>query len=158
MVGPREKWVKVRLSSWARGARAVSRTSLSVVRRWIGYTILLGLSQREAFLPKNNHPYKVVIGLGCSLWLGTAPDQIPFLYTSIIIWERTSTSKNLILILPNGSVPGPIFYLLSSGDMVQNLNVGDRLLENVRFPSFAGETLFILFSFLEYTIVSVWII
>ena len=41
------------------------------------------------------------------------------------------------------------------GDIVQNLNVRDRLLDNVQFPSYAGETLFILFSFLEYTILSV---
>ena len=39
-----------------------------------------------------------------------------------------------------------------SSDTVQNLNVGDRLLDNVQFPSYAGETLFILFSFLEYTV------
>ena len=44
------------------------------------------------------------------------------------------------------------------GDIVQNLNVRDRLLDNVQFPLYAGETLFILFSFLEYTILSVWII
>ena len=45
--------------------------------------------------------------------------------------------------------------LSSSGEIVQNLNVGDQLLDNVQFPSYAGETLFILFSFVEYTIVSV---
>ena len=46
-------------------------------------------------------------------------------------------------------------YPPTSGDIVQNLNVGDRLLGNVQFSSYAGETIFILFSFLEYTILSV---
>ena len=62
-------------------------------------------------------------------------------------------------------VRSSIFYVIYDdsppppfGDIVQNLNVGDRLLDNVQFPSYAGETLFILFSFLEYTILSVWII
>ena len=62
-------------------------------------------------------------------------------------------------------VQSSIFYVIYDdsppppfGDIVQNLNVGDRLLDNVQFPSYAGETLFILFSFLEYTILSVWII
>ena len=62
-------------------------------------------------------------------------------------------------------VQSSIFYVIYDdsppppfGDIVQNLNVGDRLLDNVQFPSYAGETLIILFSFLEYTILSVWII
>ena len=62
-------------------------------------------------------------------------------------------------------VQSSIFYVIYDdsppppfADIVQNLNVGDRLLDNVQFPSYAGETLFILFSFLEYTILSVWII
>ena len=62
-------------------------------------------------------------------------------------------------------VQSSIFYVIYDdsppppfGDIVQNLNVGDRLLDNVQFPSYTGETLFILFSFLEYTILSVWII
>ena len=86
MAGPWEEWAHVRLSSWASGAGAVSSDSLSVVRRGEGGggsgIILLGLSQREAFVLENIHPYPLVIGLGCSLWLGTAPYRIPFLYTS----------------------------------------------------------------------------
>ena len=56
-------------------------------------------------------------------------------------------------------VRSSIFYVIYDdspptpfGDIVQNLNVGDRLLDNVQFPSYAGETLFVLFSFLEYTL------
>ena len=56
-------------------------------------------------------------------------------------------------------VQSSIFYVIYDdsppppfGDIVQNLNVGDRLLDNVQFPSYAGETLFVLFSFLEYTL------
>ena len=46
-------------------------------------------------------------------------------------------------------VQSSIFYVIYDdsppppfGDIVQNLNVGDRLLDNVQFPSYAGETLF----------------
>ena len=61
-------------------------------------------------------------------------------------WSDLLSSMSYIMTPP----PPP-----PSGDIVQNLNVGDRLLDNVQFPSYAGETLFILFSFLEYTILSV---
>lgn len=81
MAGPWEEWALVGLSNWVSGAGAVSSDSLSVVgggeRR-----VLLGLSQGEAFVLENIHPYPLVVGLACSLWLGTAPDRIPFLYTS----------------------------------------------------------------------------
>ena len=75
MAGPWEEWALVGLSNWVSGAGAVSSDSLSV-------RVLLGLSQGEAFVLENIHPYPLVIGLACSLWLGTAPDRIPFLYTS----------------------------------------------------------------------------
>ena len=82
MAGPWEEWAHVRLSSWASGAGAVSSDSLSVVGGGEQDIILLGLSQRETFVLVNVHPYPLVIGVRCSLWLGTAPDRIPFLYTS----------------------------------------------------------------------------
>ena len=69
------------LSNWVSGAGAVSSDSLSVVGGG-GSRVLLGLSQGEAFVLENIHPYPLVVGLACSLWLGTAPDRIPFLYTS----------------------------------------------------------------------------
>ena len=64
---------------------------------------------------------------------------------SISSWSELLSSMSYIMTPP----PTP------SGDIVQNLNVGDRLLDNVQFPSYAGETHFILFPFLEYTILSV---
>ena len=85
MAGPWEEWAHVRLSSWASGAGAVSSDSLSVVRGGEEGIILLGLSQRETFVLVNVHPYPLVIGVGCSLWLGTAPDRIPFLFFIIPI-------------------------------------------------------------------------
>ena len=81
MAGPWEEWALVGLSNWVSGAGAVSSDSLSVVGGE-GSRVLLGLSQGEAFVLENIHPYPLVVGLACSLWLGTAPDRIPFLYTS----------------------------------------------------------------------------
>ena len=83
MAGPWEEWALVGLSSWVSDAGAVSSNSLSVVGGGGGGSrVLLGLSQGEAFVLENIHPYPLVVGLACSLWLGTAPDRIPFLYTS----------------------------------------------------------------------------
>ena len=82
MAGPWEEWALVGLSNWVSGAGAVSSDSLSAVGGGGGRRVLLGLSQGEAFVLENIHPYPLVIGLACSLWLGTAPDRIPFLYTS----------------------------------------------------------------------------
>ena len=81
MAGPWEEWALVGLSNWVSGAGAVSSDSLSVVGGE-GSRVLLGLSQGEAFVLENIHPYPLVVGLACCLWLGTAPDRIPFLYTS----------------------------------------------------------------------------
>ena len=81
MAGPWEEWALVGLSNWVSGAGAVSSDSLSVVGGG-GSRVLLGLSLGEAFVLENIHPYPLVVGLACSLWLGTAPDRIPFLYTS----------------------------------------------------------------------------
>ena len=64
--------------------------------------------------------------------------------------DRFLVRSSIFYVIYNDPPPPP-----PSGDIVQNLNVGDRLLDNVQFPSYAGETLFILFSFLEYTILSV---
>ena len=80
MAGPWEEWALLGLSNWVSGAGAVSSDSLSDVGG--GRRVLLGLSQGEAFVLENIHPYPLVVGLACSLWLGTAPDRIPFLYTS----------------------------------------------------------------------------
>ena len=141
-----------------------------------GSRVLLGLCQGETFVLENIHPYPLVIGLGS----GQLRTGYPFctrqtlsnlVYALLIVvchtnnylrenfnfWFWFSQMDQFLVLLSSMSyIMTP--YPPPSGDIVQNLNVGDRLLGNVKFSSYAGETLFILFFFLEYTILSVWII
>ena len=73
-------------------------------------------------------------------------------------WGYPPVGRMIDLTLSNGSVPGPIVYVIYKDPHPPGLNVGDQLLDNIQFPPYAGETLFILLFFLEYTILPIWII